>query len=89
MPFSPKYVTHAWFNALINYVTAASYPDQTARWRQAKTGEEQRVATILCTPFEGLCLSSVLLEPVVPERMAEIWRTLGWQPPQALHMALS
>lgn len=32
MPFDPQYVTYVWFDALLNYLTAAGYPD--GRWRQ-------------------------------------------------------
>jgi methionyl-tRNA synthetase len=65
------------------------YLEQTAPWKQAKAGDDQRVATILYTGLEALRFASVLLQPVMPERVAELWRRLGWQPPQALHTALS
>jgi methionyl-tRNA synthetase len=39
--------------------------------------------------MEALRLASVLLQPVMPERMAELWRRLGWQPPEPLHTALA
>lgn len=30
-----------------------------------------------------------VLEAFMPERMAELWRRLGWQPPQTLRTALA
>jgi methionyl-tRNA synthetase len=65
------------------------YLEQTAPWKRAKAGEEERVATILYTALEGLRLASVLLQPVMPERMAELWRRLGWQVPEELNAALA
>ena len=65
------------------------YLERTAPWREAKVGHEERVATILYTASEALRLVSVLLQPVLPERTAELWRRLGWQPPARLGDALS
>jgi methionyl-tRNA synthetase len=64
------------------------YLEQTAPWRLAKEDQAERVATILYTATEALRLTSVLLYPVMPERMAELWRRLGWQPPKPLHEGL-
>jgi methionyl-tRNA synthetase len=57
------------------------YLDRTAPWRQVKAGRIGQVATILYHATEALRLVSVLLQPVMPERMAELWHRLGWQPP--------
>jgi methionyl-tRNA synthetase len=65
------------------------YLERTAPWKRAKAGEKERVGTILYTAMEALRLVSVLLQPVMPEKMAELWRRLGWQPPQALDAALT
>ncbi|MGD1993964.1 MAG: methionine--tRNA ligase, partial [Anaerolineae bacterium] len=65
------------------------YLERTAPWKRAKAGEQERVATILYTAMEALRLVSVLLQPVMPEKMAELWRRLGWQPPQALDAPLT
>ncbi len=54
------------------------YLEQTAPWREAKSGDLHRVATILYTGAEALRIASVLLHPVMPERMAELQRRLGW-----------
>jgi methionyl-tRNA synthetase len=57
-----------------------AYLERTAPWHRAKAGETDRVATILYTAAEALRLCAVLLEPVMPERMAELYRRLGWTP---------
>jgi methionyl-tRNA synthetase len=66
-----------------------SYLERTAPWKQAKAGHVERVATILYHAAEALRLISILLQPVLPERMAELWRRLGWQPPTPLRDGLS
>jgi len=65
------------------------YLERTAPWEQARAGQDDRVATILYTGMEALRFASVLLQPVMPARMAELWRRLGWQPSEDLHEALS
>ena len=78
--FAPDYL---WFDALINYLTAAGYLEWTAPWRAVKTDPAQ-AATILCHAAEALRLLSVLLHPVLPERTVELWRRPGWTPPERL-----
>jgi methionyl-tRNA synthetase len=65
------------------------YLERTAPWREAKANRPLRTATILYTACEALRLVSVLLQPVLPERMGELWRRLGWQPPARLGDVLS
>jgi len=65
------------------------YLERTTPWTQAKQGRDDRVATILYTAAEALRLASLLLQPVLPERMIEVWRRLGWQPPDPLRVGLS
>ncbi|MBN1248771.1 MAG: methionine--tRNA ligase [Anaerolineae bacterium] len=65
------------------------YLERAAPWMQARQGHADRVATILYTATETLRLCSILLHPVMPERTAEIWRRLGWQPPAVLGQGLS
>jgi methionyl-tRNA synthetase len=65
------------------------YLERTAPWKQARTGDPGRVATILYTACEALRLTSILLQPVLPERTAELWRRLGWEPPEPLRDGLS
>jgi methionyl-tRNA synthetase len=65
------------------------YLEGEAPWKLAGTEDSGRVPTILYTAAEALRLVSILLQPVLPERMAELWRRLGWQPPAALREGLS
>lgn len=65
------------------------YLERTTPWVQAKQGQIERVDTILYTAAETLRLVSLLLQPVLPERMGEVWRRLGWQPPETLNAGLS
>ena len=46
------------------------------------------MATILYHAAEALRTCSVLLHPVMPERTVEIWRRLGWRPPEPLQDGL-
>ena len=48
-----------------------------------------RSAPILYHAAEALRLLSVLLQPVLPERMVELWRRLGWAPPERLGEGLA
>jgi methionyl-tRNA synthetase len=65
------------------------YLERTTPWIQAKQGQTERVATILYTAAETLRLASLLLQPVLPERMVEVWHRLGWQLPDTLGAGLS
>jgi methionyl-tRNA synthetase len=60
------------------------YVEQAAPWSQARQGRADRVATVLYHAAEALRLTSILLQPVLTERMVELWRRLGWQPPASL-----
>jgi methionyl-tRNA synthetase len=51
--------------------TINGYLERTAPWKAAKAGHEERVATILYHAAEALRLLSVLLHPVLPERMGK------------------
>ncbi len=64
-----------------------TYLEQTAPWQQARKNPE-RVGSILYHAAEALRLASVLLQPVMPERMGELWRRLSWQPPAGLREGL-
>ena len=64
------------------------YLERTAPWKEARTGRTERVGTILYHAAEALRLMSVLLQPVMPERVAELWRRLGWRPPEPLSNGL-
>lgn len=47
------------------------------------------MGTILYTTGEALRIGVLLLSPVMPERAAEAWRRLGWQPPRRLANGLA
>jgi methionyl-tRNA synthetase len=65
------------------------YLEQTAPWSLMKQkGQQRKVETVLYTAAEALRLASILLWPVLPERMVELWRRLGWQPPENLRDGL-
>jgi methionyl-tRNA synthetase len=64
------------------------YLERTAPWRAVKV-DPARAAMILYHAAEALRLLSVLLHPVLPERMDELWRRLGWAPPERLGDALA
>jgi methionyl-tRNA synthetase len=66
-----------------------NYLQQTGPWRAAKQGNTDRVNTSLYCAAEALRLVAVLLQPVMPERTAEIWRQLGWEPVIPLSEALT
>jgi methionyl-tRNA synthetase len=62
------------------------YLDQAAPWRLAKLGQTGQVERTLYHAAEALRLCSVLLQPVMPERMAQVWHCLAWpgEPPEGL-----
>ncbi len=64
--------------------TTNGYLERAAPWKAAKAGEMERVATSLYFAAEALRLAGVLLAPVMPERSAELFRRLGWQPQASL-----
>jgi methionyl-tRNA synthetase len=69
--------------ALAEVMTAVSqinvYLEQTSPWLVARSGDLARVGTILYHAAEALRLLSLLLQPVLPERMGMLWQQLGWQ----------
>ena len=70
-------------------VTAINvYLDRTAPWKQSRAGKADRASTILYHAMEALRLISVLLQPVMPEKMSELWYRLGWEPPKPLAAGL-
>jgi methionyl-tRNA synthetase len=65
------------------------YLQQTEPWSLVKQkGKQREVDTALYTAAEALRLVSILLWPVLPERMSELWWRLGWQPPATLRDGL-
>ncbi|MDF1515139.1 MAG: methionine--tRNA ligase, partial [Anaerolineae bacterium] len=68
--------------------TINRYLEQTAPWTVVKSGNLERVGTILYTAAEALRVNSVLLSPVMPQKMENLWLWLGWQPPDDLSTSL-
>ncbi len=84
-----QFAVNAALAEVMDALTAINaYLERTAPWLRAKTGDTGRVAAILYTAGEALRLVSVLLSPVLPERIAELWRRLGWQSPAHLSEGL-
>jgi methionyl-tRNA synthetase len=80
-------------DALGNVMACANkingYLEQTRPWSLAKQkGRQREVDGVLYTTAESLRLISILLWPVIPERVSELWRRLGWQPPETLREGL-
>jgi methionyl-tRNA synthetase len=65
------------------------YLETTAPWKMSNAKDPARLGTILYTACEALRLCSVLLSPVIPEKAAEIWQRLGWQPSTPLAEGLT
>lgn len=53
------------------------YMERTAPWKLAKTGETERLNTVLYSAAEALRIVSGLLMPVMPEKMEEVRSVLG------------
>ena len=53
------------------------YMEKTAPWTLAKKGETARLETILYTAATAVYHVSVLLSPIMPEKMAELQKVLG------------
>ncbi|MBE6387371.1 MAG: methionine--tRNA ligase [Lentisphaerae bacterium] len=55
------------------------YLEKCAPWQLAKTGDTARLEAVLYTAAEALRHVAVLLEPVMPEKMAELAKVLGYE----------
>jgi methionyl-tRNA synthetase len=65
-------------NEVIAAVRAGNrYMEITAPWALAKSGDTERLKTVMATSVEALRIISGLLLPVMPNKMAELRRTLG------------
>ena len=65
------------------------YVEHRAPWTAARDGRADDAGTVLYHAAEALRVISVLLWPVMPERMTELWRRLGWRRPGELPKGLS
>ena len=75
---------------VMSYVNRINgYLEQTAPWALAKQkGRQSEIDTALYTAAEALRLASILLWPVMPERIEVLWTGLGWQAPDSLRDGL-
>ena len=65
--------------AVMNAVRAGNrYLEQRAPWTLAKNGDTDGLNTVLFTAANALRQVAVLLAPVMPEKMAELRRALGY-----------
>ena len=72
--------------SIMNAVRAGNrYLEKTAPWTLAKQGETGRLRTVLYTASEALRQISVLLHPVMPEKMTELRLALGLNAAEAAH----
>ncbi|MDD2402946.1 MAG: methionine--tRNA ligase [Victivallaceae bacterium] len=75
---------------VMNAVRAGNrYLEQTAPWTLAKKGETERLNTVLYCSAELLRIVSILLDPVMPEKMAEIRYALGLSKDQTVQFNVS
>jgi methionyl-tRNA synthetase len=58
------------------------YMEQTAPWKVAKSGDTERLGTVLATVVEAIRVSAVLLSPGLPLKSLEILRALGFAEPE-------
>jgi methionyl-tRNA synthetase len=75
---------------IIDALTAVNqYLEQEAPWKLAKSGQPERAGSVLYHAAEALRIASVLLYPVMPGCMPQVWHRLGWQPPERLAEGLA
>ena len=67
-------------NAAMGVVRAGNrYLEKCAPWQLAKSGDTARLNAVLYCAAEALRHVAVLLEPVMPEKMAELAKVLGYE----------
>ena len=73
--------------SVMNAVRAGNrYMEQTAPWTLAKKGETERLNTVLYTAAEALRKVSILLDPVMPDKMTALRDALGIKNPAEGHL---
>ena len=66
-------------DAVLNITRAGNrYFEKTKPWKLAKDGDTARLNTVLHVAAEALFHTAVLLAPVMPSKMAELGRALGY-----------
>ncbi|MBD3297759.1 MAG: methionine--tRNA ligase [candidate division Zixibacteria bacterium] len=69
--------------AALNLSRAANrYMEQTAPWNLAKSGDTDRLGTVLATVVEAIRVSAVLLSPGIPNKARQILKALGFTKPE-------
>jgi methionyl-tRNA synthetase len=58
---------------------ANKYIDETTPWKLQKEGKNERLKAVLCTLYEALRLSALLVAPYIPESAEKLWKQLGRQ----------
>jgi methionyl-tRNA synthetase len=56
---------------------ANKYIDDAAPWALAKSGQQERLATVMYNLLESIRIVSVLLQPYMPRTPQKIWQQLG------------
>jgi len=93
---APSEVRSAWhelrmaqgIEATLECVRATNrYFDAMRPWELARKGETERLGTVLYSALEALRIASVLLWPVMPERMTRLRKQLGITAPPSLEKA--
>jgi len=68
---------------VMNAVRAGNrYIEKTAPWTLAKSGDTERLGTVMYTAAEALRFVSVLLYPIMPSKMTELRKALGINTPE-------
>ena len=61
---------------------ANRYMDQTSPWTLAKSGQTERLGTVLSTVAETIRVVAIILSPGLPRKSPEILRALGFKTPE-------
>ena len=64
--------------SLWNFISRANkYIDETEPWKLGREGDVDRLDAVLCTLWESLRLSAILVAPFMPDTSEKIWSQLG------------
>jgi methionyl-tRNA synthetase len=84
------FAPHLALAEVMDALTAVNqYLEQGAPWKLSKAGDLERAGTQLYHAAEALRIASLMLFPVMPGRVPEIWQCLGWQPCDPLRDGLA
>lgn len=79
---SKKWTAYIFSDALADIFELISrankYIDETTPWALAKDeSQKTRLATVLYNLLESIRISSIMLDPFMPQTMPEIWKRIG------------